>query len=77
MQCETSILIGRFVVVQQKEDEVNLLKQEIAKLNKLQEGVQRKLQTSNQQRSDVEKERDGIKNQISSLEKGLLELSNV
>ncbi|KAI2668220.1 Cilia- and flagella-associated protein 58 [Labeo rohita] len=53
-----------------KEEEVTQLKQEIAKLTKMREGVQRRLRQMEEQKVEVENQRETLKNQITGLERG-------
>ena len=53
-----------------KEDEVSSLKGEIARVNKLREGVQRRLRITEDQKAEVESTRDSLKQQIASMERG-------
>ncbi|KAI4891372.1 hypothetical protein NFI96_012548 [Prochilodus magdalenae] len=53
-----------------KEEEVNQMKQEIAKLSKMREATQRKLRLLEDQKLEVEQQRETLKNQITGLEKG-------
>ncbi len=59
-----------FSVVQMREEEVTQLKQEITKLTKTREGVQRRLRQMEDQKGEVEHQRETLKNQISGLERG-------
>lgn len=52
-----------------KEEEVTQLKQEISKLTKMREGVQRRLQQMQEQKVEVENQRDTLRNQIIGLER--------
>ena len=56
--------------LQQKEDEVNQLKQETARLNKLRDTVHRKLRLVEDQKGECDQQRDFLKNQIIALERG-------
>ncbi|ROL46490.1 Cilia- and flagella-associated protein 58 [Anabarilius grahami] len=53
-----------------KEEEVTQLKQEIAKLTKMREGVQRRLRQMQEQKVEVENQRETLRNQIIGLERG-------
>lgn len=53
-----------------QEDEINGLKQEINRINKLREGLQRKLRGVEEQKADVESKRDALKQQLTSVERG-------
>ena len=53
-----------------KEDEVSALKAEITRINKLREGIQRKLRNVEEQKQDVESSRESLRQQITSLERG-------
>ena len=61
-----------FSLPQQKEDEVNNLKQETQRLNKLRETIQRKLRTVEDSKADTEQSREILKSQITALERGTL-----
>ncbi|XP_030634790.1 cilia- and flagella-associated protein 58 [Chanos chanos] len=52
-----------------KEEEVNQMKQEIAKLTKMREGIQRRLCQTEDQKLEIEQQRETLKNQISGLER--------
>ena len=54
-----------------KEDEISSLKGEIGRVNKLREGLQRKLRIAEDQKGDVEGARDSLKQHIATLEKGI------
>ena len=56
--------------LQQKEDEVNSLKQETARLNKLRETIQRKLRTVEDSKAETEQAREILKSQITALDRG-------
>ena len=53
-----------------KEEDIARLKQEIAKVNRLRDGLQRKLRGVEEQKAEMEAQRDATKQQIASLEKG-------
>lgn len=53
-----------------KEDDIFRLKQEIGRVNKLCDGIKRKLRTVEEQKAETEAQRDSLKQQILSLEKG-------
>src|ERR1700733_10934797 len=55
---------------QQREEEINQLKQETQRLNKLRETTQRKLRTVEEQKTEIEQQREIHKNQIAAMEKG-------
>ena len=60
-----------------QEDEINSLKQEIVKVNKLREGIQRKLRGVEEQKAEVETKRDSLKQHMASLERGTYKLSEM
>lgn len=49
---------------------MNGLKQEIIRVNKLREGLQRKLRGVEEQKADAESKRDALKQQMTSVERG-------
>lgn len=53
-----------------KEEEVLTLKLEIGRMSKLRDGVQRRLRATEDQKAEVESNRESLKQQIASLEKG-------
>ena len=53
-----------------KEEEVASLKAEIGRVNKLREGLQRRLRTVDDQKHEVESTRDSLKQQIAALDRG-------
>ena len=53
-----------------KEEDIGRLKQEIARVNRLRDGLQRKLRGVEEQKAEMEAQRDATKQQIVSLEKG-------
>ncbi|MBN3297199.1 CFA58 protein, partial [Amia calva] len=55
--------------IKMKEDEINLMRQENSKLTKSREVTQKKLRQTEDQKVEVEKERDMLKNQIAGLER--------
>uniref|UniRef100_A0A8D0GWV4 Cilia and flagella associated protein 58 n=1 Tax=Sphenodon punctatus TaxID=8508 RepID=A0A8D0GWV4_SPHPU len=54
-----------------REEEVTQMRQEISKLSKIREVLQRKLRVAEEQKAHAEYDRDTLKNQISGLEKEL------
>ena len=46
------------------------LKQEILRINKIREGVQRKLRVVEEQKADIESKKESLKQQMTSLERG-------
>lgn len=62
---------------QQKEDESNQLKAETQKLNKMREMIQRKLRQVEDQKGDIERERETLRSQITGLERGKMKLSDI
>ena len=53
-----------------KEEEVQRLKQEIARVNKIRDGLNRKLRAVEEQKAEVESSRESLKQQMGSLERG-------
>ena len=67
----TSLFLhGLFIDAQSKEDDVNALKNETQRLNKMRETIQRKLRGVEDQKADTEGQRDTLKGHIGGLEKG-------
>lgn len=60
-----------FYKLQQKEDEVNTLKTEAARLNRMRETIQRKLRTVEDHKSEVEQSKETLKGNITALEREL------
>lgn len=56
--------------VQMKEEEVSNLKQEIARIGKIRENLQRRLRNVEENKAEVERSRDTLKQSITSLERG-------
>ncbi len=54
-----------------KEDEIGNLKADIARINKLREGLHRKLRTMEEQKQEVETSRESLRQHITSLERGI------
>lgn len=54
-----------------KEDEINGLKQDTVRLTKMREAIQRKLRTIEDQKMEVEQQKETLKGQIAGLEKGI------
>ena len=54
-----------------KEDEINGLKQDTVRLTKMREAIQRKLRTIEDQKIEVEQQKETLKGQIAGLEKGI------
>jgi len=50
---------------------VNQLKQETQRINKLREGIQRKLRDVENNKLDVEQQRETLRNQVLAMERGL------
>lgn len=61
----------RALELKTKEEEVSVMRQEIGKLSKLREAIQRKYRLLEDQKIDVEHQRETLKNQITGLERGL------
>ena len=59
-----------------KEDEINIMKQDSVRLTKMRETIQRKLRTTEDQKTEVEQQKEILKSQINGLEKGTV-MSNV
>lgn len=57
-------------VIQTKEDDINHLKQESQRLNKLREGIQRKLREAESYKVEIEQQKDTLKNQTTAMERG-------
>ena len=53
-----------------KEDEINIMKQDSVRLTKMRETIQRKLRTTEDQKTEVEQQKEILKSQINGLEKG-------
>ena len=53
-----------------KEDEIGNLKGDISRINKLREGLNRKLRQMEDQKSEVESSRESLRQHIASLERG-------
>lgn len=58
------------LALQRREEEVGQMKQKISKQTKMREVLQKKLHQLEEQKADVEVERDTLKVQIPALEKG-------
>ena len=59
-----------YTFVQMKEEEVSNLKQEIARIGKIRENLQRRLRNVEENKAEVERSRDTLKQSITSLERG-------
>lgn len=55
-----------------KEDEIGNLKSDISRINKVREGLNRKLRLMEDQKNDVESSRESLRQHIASLERGML-----
>lgn len=53
-----------------REDEINSLKQDTVRLTKMREAIQRKLRAVEDQKLEVEQQKETLKSQIAGLEKG-------
>lgn len=53
-----------------KEDEIGNLKSDIARINKLREGLNRRLRVMEDQKNDVESSRESLRQHVASLERG-------
>lgn len=69
--------VQQLTELNKKEEDIARLKQEMARVNKLRDGVQRKLRTTEEQKADMESQRDAVKQQIASLEKGTRACSHI
>lgn len=58
-----------YIYIVQDEDIINL-KQEVTRINKLREGLQRRLRNVEEQKADTESKRDALKQQMTSVERG-------
>jgi len=58
------------LIKQQKEDDLNQLRQEMLKIGKLKETVQRKLKAIEEQKIEVEHQRETLKGQLQGMERG-------
>lgn len=58
-----------------KEEEISNLKAEIGRINKLREGLHRKLRNMEEQKQELESSRESLRQHIASLERGLSHLS--
>ena len=54
-----------------KEDEINTLRQDTVRLTKMREAIQRKLRAVEDQKMEVEQQKETLKSQIAGLEKGV------
>ena len=53
-----------------KEDEIGSLKTDIARINKVREGLNRKLRVLEDQKGEVESSRESLRQHVASLERG-------
>ncbi|OAF66174.1 Coiled-coil domain-containing protein 147 [Intoshia linei] len=53
----------------QREDELNEMKEETSKINKVRDGISKRLKSTVSQKNEVERDRDSLKNKINALEK--------
>ncbi len=60
--------------LKQKEDEVNQMKSEAGRLNKMRETIQRKLRSVEDQKAETEQAKETLKGQIGGLERGTFKL---
>lgn len=60
----------RSMELRKKEEAVQQLKQEVTRGNKLRDGLQRRLRSTEEQKADIESSRESLKQQINSLERG-------
>lgn len=58
-------------------DEVRRLKQEVTIGNKVRDGLQKKLQMAEEQKADLESNKESLKQQIGSLERGEDDNNNI
>ena len=63
--------------LKQKDDEVNNLKVETQKLNKMREAIQRKLRSVEDQKIDIDQQKETLKGQIIGLERSRLYIGRV
>ncbi|XP_074640823.1 cilia- and flagella-associated protein 58-like [Tubulanus polymorphus] len=61
----------RVAELKQREDEVNALKTETQRMNKMRETIQRKLRNIEDSKTEVEQQKETLKNQITGLEREL------
>lgn len=64
-----SLLIN-LIPTQAREDEINQMRQDTTRLNKMRENIQRKLQQVEESKSEVEGQKETLKSQIGGLERG-------
>jgi flagellar biosynthesis chaperone FliJ len=57
-------------VLQQKDDEINQLKKETTRLNKVRETIQRRLRQIEDLKAEVEQQKETLKSQNLALERG-------
>lgn len=55
-----------------KEDEIANLKSDISRINKLREGLNRKLRMMEDQKAEMESSRESLRQHITSLERGMM-----
>lgn len=53
-----------------KEDEIGSLKNDIARINKVREGLNRKLRIMEEQKSEMESSKESLRQHVASLERG-------
>ena len=53
-----------------KDDEIGNLKNDIARINKVKEGLNRKLRTMEEQKSEMESSKESLRQHVASLERG-------
>ena len=66
--------VQQMAELNKKDEEIARLKQEIARVNRLRDGIHRKLRGVEEQKADIESQRDGLKQRIASLEKGMYDI---
>lgn len=62
----------RSLELRKREEDVQRLKQEITKVTKMRDGLQKRLRSVEEQKAEVESNRERLKQQISSLERGVV-----
>lgn len=62
----------RSLELRKREEDVQRLKQEITRVTKMRDGLQKRLHSVEEQKAEVESNRERLKQQISSLERGVV-----
>ena len=60
----------KMLELRSKEDEINNMKQDTVRLTKMRETIQRRLRTTEDQKMEVEQQKEILRSQIGGLEKG-------